>query len=336
MLHPCFSILALWVLSFGGADGERYSQVAELKDRWLYLSEQCEKVLGGVKVVTMKTADIEVTRGFADFNPVGVVPVDGQFPRGPRYVLFLYPEADHNGAFGLLRMLCRRLACWKQRGYDVVFRYVGDVGAAKDVLNQFADKSLHHAIIGGGGFPWGMQLGPGITDTLLKGGPQTNDLILTLRNKLLLEASVTLDSCSTAGNTYGLGSNFFTWVASKLPGRKVIGSKVSLTDSMWKKAPGAQCVAGDSVVFERGGENQFQNSERGMPNCKEVGQEAMTDMAQKGEHCLSRCGKTCDNAQKEFGQDNLSGVRLLEVDKKAEFNACHFGRTKKVCLMNPA
>jgi len=276
----------------------------------------------------------------------------GGFVPGYKYVLFLYPSADHNGAFGFKGMFCQRISCWISRGYEVVMRTVSGVPQASAVLDLFPEKSLHHVILGGHGTSTRLFFGTRRHDTpaLEVETSATNKLLMKLRGKLLVDASVTLDACSTAkdrgfddwfigsrivhGIKYGnrAGGTLFNYVASKLPGRKVTASKVSLTDSMWT-APNNECITGDNVVFIENGENKTASRDLGKPNCKELSEAEIFDRAAEGLFCLSRCRSWCSNSVAEFSAALQAKVGAKEVPgETVQYNPCWIGR-KEVCRL---
>jgi len=174
---------------------------------------------------------------YADLEPKTADPlyISGKFNPKNQYVLFLYTseEADHNGVFGFSSMRCQRLNCWAQRGFEVVLKRVKTKDAAKAVLDEFHDDSIHHVVLSGHGAPGILQWGHGREGLLIAGDGATESFLLKLREKIKIDGTVTLDACSNAKDrSMGL-QNLFEYVASKLPGRQVTGSQVLTSADMW-------------------------------------------------------------------------------------------------------
>lgn len=79
-------------------------------------------------------------------------------------------------------------------------RTVSDMPQASAVLDLFPEKSLHHVILGGHGSSTQLFFGTRRHDSpaLEVEASATNKFLMKLRGKLLVDASVTLDACSTA------------------------------------------------------------------------------------------------------------------------------------------
>lgn len=287
-------------------------------------------ILGGSPTELTVTADLDpkITDGslFAD---------DAMFAGGRPYVLFLYPKADHNGAFAIRETLCQRLDCWRKRGYVVVKRIVGSVIQASALLSKFEDDSLHHVILGGHGSSDSLCFG--IINCLQKNEPWTASFLFKLRKKLNFDGTVTLDACSNAHDAWFGLQNFFEYVASKLPGRQVVASKISLNDNMWKKKDDATCLAGDQVKFiAADGSNQTAIALPEHPNCKELEAEDIESLIESGGSCLSRCRKSCAQAEAMWAEDERHevGAKLTRIETyTGRYNPCTVGH-KQVCRIS--
>lgn len=232
-------------------------------------------------------------------------------------------------------------------------RTVSDMPQASAVLDLFPEKSLHHVILGGHGSSTQLFFGTRRHDSpaLEVEASATNKFLMKLRGKLLVDASVTLDACSTAkergfddwkigsrivhGIRYGnrAGGTLFNYVASKLPGRKVTASKISLTDSMWNSLD-SECVTGDNVVFIENDEDQTASRDVGKPNCKELSETQVLDRAAEGLLCLSRCRSWCSDSVAEWSAALQAKVSAKEVPgETVQYNPCWVGR-KEVCRLS--
>jgi len=304
---------------------------------------------------------------YADLEPktAGPLYVSGKFNADNQYVLFLHASEDHNGAFLFNSMKCKRLNCWAQRGFEVVLRRVATKEAAKGVLDEFNDDSIHHVVISGHGAPNMLQWGPSSSGWLMPNDRATESVLLKLRKKIKIDGTVTLDACSTAGeNILGM-QNLFEYVSSKLPGRQVTAAQVPTTPDMWRRVQETgnlreardveedadpnvdeQCIAGDRVqLLSRldlhGVDGKDVTSIRwgGRPNCKEL----TKDQISLFDECLSRCRKSCDSVWEDWNTDDRKNTNVhLDADLpatedivKKDLNPCYFGK-KTVCkILSP-
>jgi hypothetical protein len=279
---------------------------------------------------------------------------DGMFNPAHQYVLFLYTKEDHNGAFRFASKLCSRLDCWASRGYEVVMRRVETKEEAKRVLDKFPDDAIHHVVLSGHGSSTSLAWGHGWDGSLDKGSSGTKKFLLKLRQKLKIDGTVLLDACLNAKDRAFDLQNLFEYVASKLPGRKVTASKISLSDPMWTAVQAGDdprevvedaesdfdetCQAGDSVKFVEGGVDQTAIRAKGRPNCKEL------KLNEIGlfDSCLSRCRRdSCSDVWKDdwntADHKQLAKEVALVADEaaadeivKQDLNPCWFGK-KMVC-----
>eukprot|EP00418_Pyrodinium_bahamense_P032451 CAMPEP_0179144136 /NCGR_PEP_ID=MMETSP0796-20121207/69408_1 /TAXON_ID=73915 /ORGANISM="Pyrodinium bahamense, Strain pbaha01" /LENGTH=467 /DNA_ID=CAMNT_0020844305 /DNA_START=3 /DNA_END=1406 /DNA_ORIENTATION=- len=312
------------------------------KDRhWFCHCDACraiqEKVQFSKYLVEQQEKDgkVEHIRVWAEFQPKGA---QKKFTANRRYVLFLYPMSDSNNAFAFREQLCERVACWQQRGYSVVFRVVASTVQARVILNQFDDRSIHHVILGGHGTATTLKWGDG-TDGKLKLNGWANNVLLKLRAKLLLNATVILDSCSSAADV-SWGRNVFTAVAHALPGRKIVGATVDLKESMWVQAPGTECLAGDSVIFAENGVTLMKVAEPGLPHCEEMTQNDIEHSLLQGGRCLSGCRSRCPSTLQVWRQSGVLGNLRVTLAYSGESqdehrSVCFFG-SQSVCQILPA
>jgi hypothetical protein len=358
-----------WCCANGAKMFQHYRYVTKSGDE-SWLSNGCRKCsdaenrseVFNVEVKTFTSKDESATSWteivtYADLDPKippengPLYASDGTFNPAHPYVLFLYTKEDHNGAFAFTEKLCDRLNCWGSRGYKVVMRRIATKAAAKRVLDKFPDDSLHHAVLSGHGSPSRLRWGYGSDGTLDTKSSGTEQFLFKLREKVKINGTVLLDACQNAGDRIVNLQNLFEYVASKLPGRRVTASKISLTDSMWESAkPGEvprdtadeveadfdeTCQAGDRVRFIDDGEDQTAVRQRGRPNCKELKLKDIT----KFDSCLSRCRSYCSDVWKrDWNRDNRKNARVTLVPDEAaaqeivnnKLNPCWFGR-KEVC-----
>lgn len=304
-----------------------------------------------------KTASTLILGTYADLDPK-IAPEKGPlylpdltFNPVHQYVLYLYTKSDHNGAFRFTSNLCGRLDCWASRGYEVVMRQIGTKAEANRVLDQFPDDSLHHVVLSGHGTSFLLAWGDGWDGQLIKGSSGTAKFLKHLREKIRINGTVLLDACLNAQDrAFGL-QNLFEYVASKLPGRQVTASKISLSDPMWESVQAGEdprevvegaeddfdetCQAGDRVKFVSNGTDQTAIRKRGRPNCKEL----KLDEIEIFDSCLSRCRSSCSDVwKKDWNKDDrknapyklLADEAAAEQIVKKDLNPCWFGK-KMVC-----
>jgi len=180
--------------------------------------------------------------------------------RGQGQVLFLYPKSDHNHAGSYGRTFCQRLMCWYDRGNDVYVRRIFTVREGTEIINRYNDGGISDIILGGHGSPKGMTFGRGHlrvpragTDTFSLfpnvnsnlSSSDTEAFFKALNSKLAPWGSVTLESCSTAGEC--VGDNFYTYVGKVLPGRTITAASDGVSKGMWKKPDNERGLCGDTA-----------------------------------------------------------------------------------------
>jgi len=141
-------------------------------------------------------------------------------------VVWFYPKEDHNNAFGVNWNVCHRLLNWAYKACGVYLYRVNSVSDAYNHLQQFSDKSIRHAVLGGHGGGWFLHWGSA-ADGYLKANDEWAKAFLTLLNqKMLRHGSIFTDSCLSATPKYN--PNLAQYVAQTVDnGLRVIGSKVS-------------------------------------------------------------------------------------------------------------
>jgi len=151
-----------------------------------------------------------------------------------------------------------------------------------------------------------------------------------LRDKTKLNASVTLESCSTGRERpFGM-RNLFQEASARMSGRRVLAANRALDASMfepeWEGSPpekedDLQCLTADRAVFREAGEDAYVLSPRGQPRCKELDEKDIVDNI--GKVCLARCYQSCRRAQRDLrkkfpSSSSVQAVSLVKDSKLRE------------------
>eukprot|EP00928_Gymnodinium_smaydae_P000635 TRINITY_DN10242_c0_g1_i1.p1 TRINITY_DN10242_c0_g1~~TRINITY_DN10242_c0_g1_i1.p1 ORF type:complete len:440 (-),score=18.68 TRINITY_DN10242_c0_g1_i1:255-1574(-) len=307
---------------------------------WMCHCSMCADLLDDFHVTRLAT---RVTRRlvvtYHELTPKTVAAIDGVYPVGPRYILYLLPEEDINGAFGLTEKMCERIRCFRDSGYHVFTRRVSRINEAEEVLNTFPDGSLHHVSLGGHGTSTSIEFGSSLYldgYALSKMDSSTHQFLMLLRQKLLPQgASVFLDACKNAkSRVLGLW-NMWQYVASKLPGTKVIASKSPFSDKDVQLPASGVCLPHDAIVVKNG-KNVTAVTKQLIPNCKRYGESMEPEIAgallNEQTHCLSRCGQSCIDAQRDIPVFASLGVKLTaDPAVTPKHNPCMLPFRKTAC-----
>mmetsp|Transcript_2581 Transcript_2581/g.6048 ORF Transcript_2581/g.6048 Transcript_2581/m.6048 type:complete len:457 (-) Transcript_2581:82-1452(-) len=307
----------------------------ETEERWFCRCDECVNIerhiyIGNYSVQQQKhLGKVDHLRAWADFTTKASAANGSGFAG---QVVFLYPSEDDNNAFAFREQLCSRISCWLQRNYNVTFRVVQSVKHASIILDEFQDRDIHHVIIGGHGTETSIAWKEQEAAKLQVSSPLLKPFLLKLRNKLRLDATVTLDSCRSAGKVRK-GSNIWKEIALQLRGRQIKGATTDLKESMWTAPEKAECLAGDTAVFRERGVTKMRVLQSGKPTCSEMLPGDIEEAVSKGSVCLSACRQWCRHALTVLtlrGVVPAKKVSLRNSGLPPESDDCWIG-TKRVC-----